>query len=178
MTLSNYIRLQSVSGVGPKKIQVLLAGLKQGGQSLDQLFEMTPNEIQTKFKLSKSLAEAIIKSGIPSESLVKQITDKGIKILILGSSDYPERVLKVLGADAPPILYVWGNLDLLKKPSVGFCGSRDVTEKGLEVTSDTACQIAEKDWVVVSGHARGVDSAAHQSAMQCGSGTIIVAPQG
>lgn len=91
---------------------------------------------------------------------------------------YPQRLLTILGENAPEILFAWGNLELLNSPSVGFAGSRNVSSKGLEVTADVAKQIAELDWVIVSGHARGVDMTAHRVALENNVGTIIVLPQG
>jgi DNA protecting protein DprA len=101
-----------------------------------------------------------------------------VLIIKVGDEDYPTKLLAVLGKNAPEQLYVWGNLELFDKPSVGFCGSRNVTEKGLSVTADVAQQIAELGWVVVSGHARGVDTTAHQTALENNAATIIVLPQG
>jgi DNA processing protein len=92
--------------------------------------------------------------------------------------NYPPKLLTILGDKAPEKIYVWGNLDLLHKPAVGFCGSRNVSEKGLDITSDIAKQIAKFGWVVVSGHARGVDTTAHRTALENNAGTIIVLPQG
>lgn len=92
--------------------------------------------------------------------------------------NYPKCLLTTLGDKTPEKLYVWGNLELLHKPAVGFCGSRNVSEKGLEVTADVAKQVSELGWVVVSGHARGVDTTAHKAALENNAGTIIVLPQG
>jgi DNA processing protein len=91
---------------------------------------------------------------------------------------YTSKLENELGSAAPKTIYTWGNFDLLNKPAVAIIGSRDVTEKGLEVTADVAAQIAELGWVVVSGHARGVDATAHRVALENNAGTIIVLPQG
>ncbi|MCI0714286.1 MAG: DNA-protecting protein DprA [Chloroflexi bacterium] len=97
---------------------------------------------------------------------------------IMTSEQYPQRLKSLLGEKAPEPLYYWGNLELLNKPAVGFCGSRDATDKGLQVTADTAEQILDKGWIVVSGHAKGVDSTAHRIALENGGSTIIVLPEG
>ncbi|HEX2619036.1 MAG TPA: DNA-processing protein DprA, partial [Phototrophicaceae bacterium] len=74
--------------------------------------------------------------------------------------------------------HVWGNLDLLKQPSIGFCGSRNVSEKGLSITADVVQQMVGLNRVIVSGHASGVDIMAHRTALECGGATIIVIAEG
>lgn len=98
--------------------------------------------------------------------------------LKLSDDTYPKYLKSLPGKNAPLPLFVWGNLDLLKKPAVAFAGSRNVTDKGLAVTADVTKQIAELGWVAVSGHARGVDSTSHRVALENNAGTILVLPQG
>ena len=71
-----------------------------------------------------------------------------------------------------------GNLQLLKKRSIGFCGSRKASERGLETAEDCSAQAAESDVVVVSGNAAGVDLHAHLEALKNGGETILVLPEG
>lgn len=180
MNTPELLRLKSVHGVGPKRLSMILSKLEELGIGIEQLFSMSSADIAQTFKLPKNVAEAIantpkLSSDNPEVDL---LASKQIKVLTRGSEEYPKRLEQVLGKNAPSVLYVWGNLNLLKKPAVGFCGSRSATEKGVEVTADAAQQIAESDWVVVSGHARGVDSKAHQTSLENGGDTIIVAAEG
>lgn len=181
MVTPNYAQLQKVKGVGTKRYIDILAKLNQTGQTLDDLFKMPASEIASVFNLPKNVAEAISASNLQSNSQpneFSQLEAKGIKTLKHGAEDYPKRLDIVLGSNSPSTLYAWGNLDLLNKPAVGFCGSRNVTDKGIEITVDTAKQITDQGWVVVSGHARGVDTAAHRTALEGGGSTIIVAAEG
>lgn len=57
-------------------------------------------------------------------------------------------------------------------------GYRDASEKGLEVAKDCASQLAKEGFVIVSGHAAGVDQHTHFSALEVGGNTIIVLPEG
>lgn len=160
--------------------------------SLSDVFAMSAIEIKAKFGVPINVADGILNLSTNVHAEVNSATPEppsmigaadgvkvdGVRKLTLTDADYPKRLLDVLGKKTPYTLYVWGNLELLNKNSVGFCGSRDVSEKGLSVTADAAKQIAEKGWVVVSGHARGVDATAHRVAMENNAGTIIVLPQG
>lgn len=91
---------------------------------------------------------------------------------------YPKKLVGVYGHLALPPLRFSGNIELLSKPSVGFCGSRKASDKGLEVTSEIAELLAQQNVVVTSGYARGVDTRAHMSALAAGGETIIVLPEG
>lgn len=180
MMTPNHIRLQSVRGVGSKRFNAITEKLKELGKEIDDLFAMPADEIVKVFKVPRPVAEAIATAPeAPQQDTYDSLLKaKAIKRLLRESEGYPDRLKEVLGLNAPPILYAWGNLDLLNKPAVGFCGSRNVTDKGLEVTADTAKQIVERGWVVVSGHARGVDAMAHRVALENGGSTIIVLPEG
>lgn len=98
--------------------------------------------------------------------------------LAVESPQYPKRLIEVLDKKAPLSLDVWGNLDLLTYPSIGFSGSRNVSEHGLKVVSHVAKQCIDMGWVVVSGHAKGVDTIAHLTALENGGSTIIVIAEG
>jgi DNA processing protein len=91
---------------------------------------------------------------------------------------YP-RFMGVLFDDlVPPEVWYCGNLDLLDRKSVGFCGSRKASEAGLEVTRDCVSYLNECQVVVTSGYASGVDMTAHKEALKQGGETIIVLPEG
>lgn len=188
MTPLNHERLRKIPGVGPKRAQNVLAKLEQLGKDQDDLFKMSPAEIKLIFHLPRNVAEAIANNSVQPKLTHETISDrndsseqlvaKGIKTLRRGSPDYPKRLETTLDDKAPPVLYVWGNLDLINKPAVGFCGSRDASQESIAATADTARQITEMSWVVVSGHARGVDTQAHLTALENGGSTIIVAAEG
>ena len=91
---------------------------------------------------------------------------------------YPRQLVSVFGALALPDLWYLGNLDLLGRPGVGFCGSRNASERGLGVAADCSRQLSQKGIVVVSGYAPGVDMASHESALENGGTTIVVLAEG
>ena len=85
-----------------------------------------------------------------------------IQIIRYGDEQYPRALMDL--KDAPKQLYVKGNLELLKRPMVAIVGTRDCTRYGLTVAKDLAARCAEAGFVVVSGLAEGIDTAAHQGA--------------
>jgi DNA processing protein len=77
--------------------------------------------------------------------------------------------------NAPPKLYTVGNIDLFRQgPRVSVVGSRKVSEGGLRRTRKLAAALVEQHIVVVSGLAEGVDTAAHQTAIESGGKTVAV----
>lgn len=90
---------------------------------------------------------------------------------------YPEGLLQLFNT-APPTIFAQGNLGILGKPAIGFCGSRNASRKGLETTYNLSKNAVTENIVVVSGNAKGVDAAAHFSALENGGETILVLPEG
>ena len=73
---------------------------------------------------------------------------------------------------------ILGNHQLIDKPSVGFCGSRKASEKGMATAVDCADQLARQGINIISGYAAGVDMAAHCAALECGGTTMLVLCEG
>lgn len=90
---------------------------------------------------------------------------------------YPKS-LKLI-KNAPPIIFVKGNIDLLNNtPSVAIVGTRKVTENGTKIAQRISSHMAENGWTVVSGLAIGVDAAAHAGALSVNGQTIAVLAHG
>lgn len=102
----------------------------------------------------------------------------GVKYVTALDPEYPQSILSMDLAHRPPILSLLGNIDLLSTPTIGFGGSRKVSETGLEITRDCAAQCITSDFTVISGYAKGVDMMAHRTALETGGATIIVLPNG
>jgi DNA processing protein len=80
--------------------------------------------------------------------------------------------------DPPPVLWARGRLACLETPSVAIVGSRAATPYALQIGRRLAAELAERGIVVVSGLARGVDSAAHEGCLDGGGRTIAVTGSG
>jgi DNA processing protein len=81
-------------------------------------------------------------------------------------------------ADPPPVLWTRGRLDSLSAPAVAIVGSRAASPYGLAVAGQLAADLAARGVVIVSGLARGVDSAAHRGALSAGGATVAVLGSG
>ncbi|MCE2469006.1 MAG: DNA-processing protein DprA [Dehalococcoidia bacterium] len=90
-------------------------------------------------------------------------------------AEYPEglRLLK-----KPPALHAVGNLDLLKRPAIGICGSRAASPEVLQRAYEFGQEAARGGLALISGYAKGVDRQAHAGAMEAGGATIAVMAEG
>ena len=107
-----------------------------------------------------------------AEAALQWEKQDGCRLLLLQDDDFPEMLTQ--GITAPPVLFLRGNVQLLHKPSAAIVGSRHATPQAMRIAKDFGRALSEQDIPVVSGMASGIDTAAHQGALQAGGGTIAV----
>ncbi len=111
-----------------------------------------------------------------SKAVAAQLSKAGVNhfgVRVAGTSEYPLRLRDAI--DPVPLLYYQGWWDLINAPrTVAVVGSREISEKGLRRTRKLVSMLVERRCVVVSGLSRGVDTVAHETAMECGGATIGV----
>ncbi|AAV96313.1 DNA-processing protein DprA [Ruegeria pomeroyi] len=92
------------------------------------------------------------------------------RLLCLGDADYPSHLAGI--SDAPPLLWLLGDPALLRRPMIALVGARNASSLGTRMARALAQDLGTAGFVVVSGLARGIDTAAHLAALP--SGTIAV----
>ncbi len=110
------------------------------------------------------------------EAELEAIGALGARLLFVDEPDYPER-LRAL-ADAPPVLLAHGAVELLGLPSVAVVGARNASAHGRLLAERLARELSEAGLVVVSGLARGIDTAAHGGALEGRGSTVAVLASG
>ena len=109
------------------------------------------------------------------EQLLIQLANKApvsFNIQFIGEADYPSRLLD---AKYPvPLLYYQGAWDLIYSPSIAVVGTRQPSEQGIQRTRKLVKELVNDNFTVVSGLARGIDTAAHEAAITYGGKTIAV----
>lgn len=179
--LSQYLlQLMLVRGIGEKAIKKILQYVHDSGKSLQSLCE-SPEMIES--VLGKRINTQIIIKGIMDNATIARdlgmhLETEGVKIFTEYDASYPASLKECLRNDCPPVLFVKGNEQLLSTLSVGFCGSRKVSEKGEYITEQCAKQLVEHGITVVSGYASGTDLVAHSSALRNNGNTIFVLAEG
>jgi DNA processing protein len=164
------VALNLIDGVGPVRVRQLLERFGDApailGASRQQLLQV--------HGIGDDTADAICnwEKGIDLGSELKRIAEFGCRIVIQSDPEYPELLKQIY--DPPLVLYVKGELLPQDKNSVAMVGSRMTTYYGVEVARRLAYQLAYLGVTVVSGGARGIDSAAHQGALSGKGRTIAV----
>lgn len=97
---------------------------------------------------------------------------EGIHLITVLDAAYPMNLRMV--HDRPPALFVRGALAPADEHSVAVVGSRKASDEGLEKAAEIARDLVARDYVVVSGLAAGVDTAAHRGALDSGGRTVAV----
>lgn len=103
---------------------------------------------------------------------VQEVRRLDVQVWIESDARYPERFHHL--HDPPPVVFARGNAGLVERPCVAIVGTRAATTYGLEAAHILARGLARAGVVVVSGLARGVDSAAHRATLEAGGATIAV----
>ncbi len=99
-----------------------------------------------------------------------------VTLITLRDPGYPP-ALAVL-PDPPPVITVAGDLNLLHAPTIGMVGARNASGHGRKLAHEIANALAQAEYTIVSGLARGIDTAAHKGALDQPGGTIAVIASG
>jgi DNA processing protein len=107
---------------------------------------------------------------------IREATERGIAIVTQNDEDYPAPLRDTY--DPPLLLYVWGRIEPRDKHAIGVVGSRRATHYGTQATKKLSYQIAQAGFAIISGLARGIDTAAHEAAIAAKGRTIAVIGSG
>ncbi|HEY5915601.1 MAG TPA: DNA-processing protein DprA [Verrucomicrobiae bacterium] len=164
------VALNLIEGVGPVRVRQLLEHFGQASAILGA----SRQELLRVRGIGEDTATAIAdwEKTIDLASELKRIAEFGCRIVVQADPEYPELLRQIY--DPPIVLYVKGELLPKDKNSVAMVGSRMTTHYGIEVARKLAYQLAYLGVTVVSGGARGIDSAAHQGALSGKGRTIAV----
>lgn len=89
---------------------------------------------------------------------------QNIRLLAFDDPEYPENLRAA--EDAPPVIYVRGQINCLRQPlSLSIVGARNASLNGRKLASQISCELTSQGVMIVSGMARGIDTAAHKGAM-------------
>lgn len=159
------VRLARAEGVGPVNFRRLLARFGSAGEALRALPELAAAAGRTR--------PLHIPSAAAAEREMAAVARLGGRLIALGEASYPSLLAEL--ADAPPLLAVLGEPAVLARPCVAIVGSRNASANGQRIAAGMAEELAAAGHVVVSGLARGIDTAAHEGALRRGATIACVA---
>lgn len=155
-----WLRLIRTDNVGPATFRQLLNRFGSADAALEALPGL----------LKRTGKPARIASQSQAEDEVAGLTRYGARLVASGEADYPQ-LLNYIPA-SPPLITMAGGANLDWQRTVGIVGARNASAAGIKMTRMLATDLGERGYTVVSGLARGIDSAAHKATLA--TGTIAV----
>jgi DNA processing protein len=164
-----WVGFNLVKGIGAVRFRALLAAFGDARSA----WQASPQALRAA-GLQEKLVNNLIK--VRSQGLLEKhweaLQASDIKLLTWDDDAYPRRLKEI--DQPPPVLYLRGALLPEDEWAVAIVGTRRVTAYGRQVTEELAATLARNGVTVISGLARGVDSIAHQAALNAGGRTIAV----
>lgn len=168
--MKEWIALNMTPGVGPRAATKLLERFG----SADAVFHARRTELES-LRLRPETIESIIKREFEGKAVeeLDRVKQLGGDVLLLDDGSYPALLREI--ADPPITLYVRGDWQAcFDLPGVGVIGSRMCSTYGENASEMIARDLASRGICIISGLARGIDTAAHRGAIRGGGRTIAV----
>jgi len=172
--LRDLVALNMTLRLGVAEYEQLVARL--GGH--EALRRASAGDLERAAGLGPKLAAEIprlLRSAEPGEEL-RQADERGIDVLPFNAPAYPVPLRRI--ANPPLVVYLQGRLEPADAVAVAFVGSRRPSHYGITQAGRLASELALRGVTIVSGFARGIDTAAHRAALDAGGRTIAVLASG
>lgn len=157
------LRLFRTDNVGPILFKKLIGRYGNASKALEALPELSKRGGRAKPLTAPR--ESDIEREIKSLAKIKG------RILTLFDADYPELLAQC--DDAPPVISVIGNTELLQKNCIAMVGARNASLNGRKFAEKLARDLGQRGQVIVSGLARGIDTSAHIGSMSTGTIAVV-----
>ncbi len=164
------ITLNNIDGIGVNRLYRLIDAFGSAGAALDaSIGELTDipdigRETASKIKNNQDREK--------TTKILDEIVSREWGIFLYDDADYPQPLKNI--SDRPPYLFYSGEYSDSDSSAVAIVGSRSSTDEGRSFTETLASQLAENKVTVISGMARGIDTAAHRGALKSNGRTIAV----
>ncbi len=160
----DWLRLIRSENVGPVTFRRLIERFGSAGAALAALPDLA--------RRGGRARPIVIHSRAAAERELDAVERLGAVLLASVEPGYPAP-MRLLD-ESPPLLCARGNLHLLTRPAVAVVGARNASAAGCKIARQLALDLARAGHLVASGMARGVDSAAHQGALEADGATAAV----
>lgn len=168
-----WIALRAAEGVGP----VLFRRLLERFDTPEAVLASSPALLATVRGITPAVCASITGPDCRrfAEHELKQLDGSGIRLISFLDAEYPKRLFEI--GDPPPLIYLRGEVPDWE-PAVAVVGSRKASIAGRNAAEKLSAGLAERGVLVVSGLARGIDTAAHRGALAGGGKTVAVLGSG
>src|SRR5450432_2191325 len=168
------IALNMLPMMGPVRLRKLLEFF----ETPERILAAKSGALRAIDGIGNEVAEQITnwEKAVDLSAELERIREFGAEVITAESPTYPRQLREI---HAPPIvLYVWGELIERDQHAIAVIGSRRTTHYGMESAKKLSYQLAYAGLTVISGSARGIDTAAHQGALAAKGRTIAVIGSG
>lgn len=164
-----WLALKLTPGMGATRIWKAINRLGSGSQ----VFEASLTELEGAGMPAQS-AQFVFegKARVAAEDELKRVTEAGGSLLTPEDIGYPKRLREIY--DPPAVLWIRGSVELLSRPGIAVVGTRQPSPYGAGMAELLSRDLANRRLVILSGMARGVDTAAHKGAIEAGGKTVAV----
>jgi DNA processing protein len=164
-----WMALALTPAMGPTRIGKAMARLG----AAERVFEASLTELEGA-GLPAQAAQFVFegRAFIAAEDEAKRVAEAGGFLLTREDEAYPERLLEIY--DPPAVLWIRGDATVLARPGIAVVGTRQPSPYGLGMAEMLSRDLANRRLTILSGMARGVDSAAHKGALDAGGKTVAV----
>jgi len=167
--LLEWLAIFLTQGLGPTKARKLVEHFG----SPEAVFRASLTELEsTGIQAVSAQSIATGKSAELAREEIARAAAAGVIIISVDDPAYPPRLKEIY--DPPLILYIRGNPAMLARPGIAMVGTRHPTPYGTGMAERLACDLASQGLVIISGMARGVDTASHRGAISAKGKTIAV----
>jgi DNA processing protein len=164
-----WLAISLTSGLGPTKARKLVEHF--GG--VEAVFHASLTELEsTGIQAVSAQSIATGKSAELAREEFAKAAAAGVTVLSAVDICYPPRLKEIY--DPPLVLYVRGDPEVLRQPGIAMVGTRHPTPYGSGMAERLACDLAAQGLVIISGMARGVDTASHRGAITAKGKTVAV----
>jgi DNA processing protein len=168
-----WVGFNRVIGIGAVRLRCLLDAFGD----VETAWHAAPDDLREAGLDQRSLRGLLeARETLDLDDELAHIGRLGYRLLTWEEADYPVRLREI--SAPPPVLYLWGELRPQDRWGVAVVGTRRPTAYGTAVARDLAAVLAGSGVTVVSGLARGIDTIAHQSALEAGGRTLAVLGSG
>lgn len=165
-----YLLFNRVNGLGPRRLSRLL----EYCGTPDKVWHADREQLSKVPDIPPAIIDEIItkRKQLNPQVELQRLKEMGIGVLFLDEPDYPPLLKEIF--DPPKVLYFRGNPAVFTKRTFGIVGARKASHYGLSVSESIAGDLAAAGLCIVSGMARGIDSAAHKGALTSSGTTAAV----
>ncbi|MEQ8523272.1 DNA-processing protein DprA [Gracilimonas sp.] len=168
------VALSLIPGFGSRRIYKLLKNIDEP----EEIFSLGKRKLRSIEGIGEASALSILAfdSWEKVDALISETEKTGSEIITIGDPDYPPLLKQIY--DPPALFWIKGNPEALSKPGVAVVGTRNTSAYGRNMAKKLTGELAEQGLCIFSGLAYGIDSIAHQTALEHNASTVAVLGSG